>query len=466
MTALWNDITLCEAISGKLVGPSFVADGAALHTNLVQKGDIFFALQGASTDGHHYVEQAFEKGAAVAVVQNIPEGIDTEGRSFIIVQDTLRALLEAAAYNRERFDNAKVIAVTGSVGKTTTREMLAHALEAYGPVFASQKNYNTLEGVSIDLCRCPLDRSYVVLEVGMNHPGEIAPTSLLIQPDLAMITKTAENHLEFFDSLEGIAYEKAQIFMGLKEKGIGVIGIDGHNPSILKDVFEMKAPSHHLITVSSIDESADVFVSEKKGVGFLKAKETLLSFELCETGAHFYYSAGLVAAALQGLDLPLKAGMEALKEFRALLGRGALVQMNVTQDAGQSGQATLIDESYNAGFTSTKAALDRLAGLTAIGKKILVFGGMGELGATTEDYHKALIPVIEASGVDQVFCCGVLSKTLFEELPEPLQGHWTLQSNALLPFVEKAIQPGDVVLIKGSLSTNMRFIVEGLTKQA
>lgn len=459
---LWTDQTLLGAVDGTLVGPAFDATGAALHTDLIQPGDLFFALQGEASDGHNFLEQAFDKGAAAAVVTHVPEGVAQEGRSFVVVPDTLRALLEAAVYNRERLAHATFIAVTGSVGKTTTRRMLATALEAYGAVFTGQRNYNTLEGVSIDLCRCPLDSNYVVLEVGMNHPGEIAPTALLIQPDVAVITRIAENHIEFFGDLDGIALEKSQLFLGLQPEGAGVISVDGERTGIVKEAFQGFCGDKQLVTVST-EQAADVILKADKDAFQLVTKDETVPLVLTERGGHFRYNATVVAGVLRALGLSLAPGIERLKTFKALEERGTLFK--IESQAGLD-PITVIDESYNAAFTSTKAALERLAEFPGPGAKIFVFGDMLELGANKEQYHTDLAPVIERCGVDQVLCCGPLSQKLYERLPESLQGAWAPDSSALCPLVEDAIKPGDVVLVKGSLGMNMRHIMTHLKKRA
>ncbi len=299
----------------------------------------------------------------------------------------------------------------------------------------------------------------------MNAPGQIFPTASLIQPDIALITTIAENHIGFFPSqdVELIAKEKGQIFLGLRKSGMGALGMETPYIETLKSIF-FDSGHTQLKTFSEKDRAATVYKEKRGEDAYVVCEGQSYPLKMRELGEHFQKNTLSVAAVLNALELPLQPGLSALETFKALPGRGETYDVCFKNEVGQKQTVTLVDDSYNASSCSTKAALERVALMPCIGRKILVFGDITELGDEDAStfWHLKLAPIIEQAGIDLVFCCGKFSQKLFEKLPERLKGHWAETSQKLFPFVQKNIKEGDLVLVKGSNATNMGYIVTQL----
>jgi UDP-N-acetylmuramoyl-tripeptide--D-alanyl-D-alanine ligase len=339
--------------------------------------------------------------------------------------------------------------------------MIAKALEAYGSVFTSQQNYNTLIGVSIDLCRCPLGANFAVLEVGMNKPGEIDSIVQLIRPNVALLVTVAENHIEAFESIEGIAYEKAQIFQGLSAKGVAVYNLDMPCLSLIAPLIQRL---NHQVSFSRQDSRADVYLQEKEdGSKWVRAGGQEVQLELKEIGDHLYSNALAAVSVVHALGLKINMGVQNLRTFHLPHGRGDVKEVKITKK--EIIAIDLIDDSYNASFTSTQAALRRLNNLKSRGRKLFVFGDMLELGKDAQEWHMKLVPEIISSDIEGVFCCGAMSEKLFRNLPQEKQGHWCPTSVELHGPLLSFLKEGDMVLVKASNGTNMRALLSLLTME-
>jgi UDP-N-acetylmuramoyl-tripeptide--D-alanyl-D-alanine ligase len=435
--------------------------GISIDTRSIKPGEVFFAIKGDSRDGHDFVPGALRSGASVAVVSAEHADRFAANAPLLIVSDVLDGLRDLARAARER-TQAKVIGVTGSVGKTSTKEALLLALSKDGETHASASSYNNHWGVPLSLARCPQSARYAVFEVGMNHAGEITPLTKLLRPHVAVITTVEPVHLEFLGSVEAIADAKAEIFQGLEPGGAAVINRD--NPHFER--LNHAAATAGVKRVLSFGESAGADArlikcalqpdSSTVQASILGSDVT---YKLGAPGRHLVLNslAVLASAALAGADLALAA--LALSELKPATGRGTRITLDIP-----GGAALLIDESYNANPASMRAAIALLgqADIGARGRRIAVLGDMLELGPQGAALHGSLAEAIDAHAVDLVYCCGPLMRSLWEALPPGRRGGYAETSATLEPQVLAAVQPGDTVMIKGSLGSRMGPIVKAL----
>jgi UDP-N-acetylmuramoyl-tripeptide--D-alanyl-D-alanine ligase len=383
---------------------------------------------------------------------------------LLVVADVLDALRDLARAARGRFDG-KVIAVTGSVGKTSTKEALRLVLSREGETHASAASYNNHWGVPLSLARCPAQARFAVFELGMNHAGEIGPLSQLVRPDIAIITTVAPVHLEFFASVDAIADAKAEIFEGLVESGIAILNRDNAHFDRLADRARDARVSH----VVTFGEAADAGARLIKCVlqpDFSTVRASILgddvTYKLGAPGKHLVMNslAVLAAAKLAGADLAIAA--LALADLQPASGRGTRITLQ-TPD----GFALLIDESYNANPVSMAAAIALLgqAEPGPRGRRIAVLGDMLELGAQSDELHAGLARPIVDHAVDLVFCAGPGMRNLWEALPSNRRGGYATDSSALEPQVLEAVSSGDAIMIKGSFGSRMTPIVKALQRK-
>ncbi len=464
--ALWTSLGLVAPLSARVSGgvPRGGAHGISIDTRTLGPGDLFFAIAGAARDGHEFVEAAFAKGAVAAVVDEAhAEQVCGHGPLYV-VRDVLAALegLGAAARSRTQ---ARIVAITGSVGKTSTKEALRLVLSAAGAAHASPASYNNHWGVPLTLARMPKRTRFGIFEIGMNHAGEITPLAALVRPHVAIVTTIAPVHLEYFDSLDAIADAKAEIFSGLVPGGVAILNRD--IPQYERLLAHAKAsPAGHVASFGT-DAAADARLMEIR----LEPDRTIVaarilgrdvSYELGAPGRHFALNslAVLLTAAALGLDLDAAAG--ALEAFEAPPGRGERRLV-----ATAEGTFTLIDESYNASPASMRAALELTGSLplNGAGRRIAVLGDMLELGEKARAMHAELAGDIAAHHIDLVFTAGPLMKELYRALPREAQGAWRPSAAELEPFVRSGVRAGDIVLVKGSNSTKMKTIVAALENQ-
>ncbi len=442
---LW---TMAEAVAatGGRCAVDWSALGVSIDTRTLQKGDIFVALQDVR-DGHDFVAQALEKGAAAALVSRVPEEVAPDA-PLLIVDDVLAGLETLAAAARAR-TGAKVIAVTGSVGKTGTKEMLRTALVGQGKVHAAEKSYNNHWGVPLTLARMPVDTDYAVIEIGMNHAGEIAPLSRLAKPDVAVVTNVAAVHMAAFESVEEIAREKASIITGLSG-GIAVLNADTETAGVLAEVAKNTQVLWFGETTSDFRlRGVAVGVSDTKVEATVLGKN--MAFTIGAAGRHLAMNALAVLAAVHAVGADVATAANALADWRPPMGRG---------ERWVVGSINLIDDSYNANPLSVAAALDVLA--HSEGRRVAILGDMLELGPDEAALHRAISQDGNLKSIDTVHCVGPLMKHLYEALPINKRGEWFETSGQLAAKIEKLLTDGDVVMVKGSLGAKMGLIVDAI----
>jgi UDP-N-acetylmuramoyl-tripeptide--D-alanyl-D-alanine ligase len=465
--SLWTASEAAEATGGQAQG-DWAVTGISIDTRTIQPGDLFVALT-AARDGHDFVAQALEQGAGAAMVSRIPDDVAKDA-PLLIVKDVQKALENLGVAGRSRC-SAKVVAVTGSVGKTSTKEMLAQMLSDQGRTHASVASYNNHWGVPLTLARMPRDTEYAVIEIGMNHPGEIAPLARMAAPHVAMVTTVGTAHLENFDSLDGIAHEKAAIMEGLAPGGTAVLNADIDQTPILaakaramgaKNImFGRQAPDY---TLKDVRIQNDVTVVQAEADG-------PILFKLNTPGQHFAMNALGALACVTAMGADLALAMQSLGRWSPYQGRG--VRETIYLDATDEDLAlTLIDDSYNANPTSMTASLDVLAaiqprdrtGRVSKGRRIAILGDMKELGSGEIDLHAALATHPAMAEIDVVHCTGPLMAALYQALPDARRGLHCDTAEDMAARIPSRLDSGDVVLVKASLSTGLGRVVDAIRK--
>lgn len=459
---LWTAKDAKAATNG--MGPDhWRATGVSIDSRSVAAGDLFAALSGPNFDGHDFVADALRKGAAAALVSRRPSGV-ADDAPLLLVRDTLAALRDLAAAARAR-SLAKVFAVTGSSGKTSSKELLAGACAALGPSHAAVASYNNHWGVPLTLARMPRETAWAVCEIGMNHAGEIRPLTRLVRPHAAIVTNVGQVHLEHLGSREAIADAKAEVFEGL-ESGGKVILPRGD------DFFERLASAARERAAEVISFGAhpasDVRLLDYRPQGEGGMVEAhffgrALTFRVPFAGRHQAINALGALAALHALGGDLERALEGLASLKPLAGRGARGRLKLP--GGR--EIILLDESYNANPQSVAAALAVLGEVepAGAGRRIAVLGDMLELGPEAGQLHAKLRGALLAAGVSHAFLCGRLMKHLADALPSNLTVVHAGDSQALAELLLPALADGDVVLVKGSLGSRMKHIVDALVAE-
>ncbi|HEX9880892.1 MAG TPA: UDP-N-acetylmuramoylalanyl-D-glutamyl-2,6-diaminopimelate--D-alanyl-D-alanine ligase [Hyphomicrobium sp.] len=461
--ALWTWEELVEVADATAEGaPSAPITGFSIDTRTIAPGEVFVALRDAR-DGHAFVGNAFERGAAAALVETGYVRNATDG-ALLQVADPLDGLRGIARAARAR-TGARIVAVTGSVGKTGTKEALRACLAQVGTTHAAEKSFNNHWGVPLTLARMPANVDYGVLEIGMNHSGEITPLTGLVRPHVAIVTTVEPVHLEHFGSLEGIAEAKAEIFAGLEPGGTAILNRDNAFFDLLAD----RARKHRARVVSfGRHESADVrpevwtLLADGSDI-VVRLGEGRIAYRVGAPGAHIAQNSLAVVAALDALGADVERAVVALAGLTAAKGRGARVAVNV-----KNGAILLIDESYNANPASMRSALAAMATLprAANPRRIAVLGDMLELGTESGRLHENLKEPVDAAEVDLVFACGPNMQRLFAALPAAKRGSWAETSEGIVAPLLSAVRAGDVVMIKGSLGSRMAPLVDALMQKS
>lgn len=455
---LWTSADAEAATGGRSTAP-WVATGVSIDTRTLEEGDLFIAIEGAR-DGHDFVADAVRAGAAAAVVRRMPEGVPS-GFPLLVVADTMDALNGLGAAARQR-SGARFIAVTGSVGKTSTKEMLRLVLGRQNSTHAPVGSYNNQWGVPLTLARMPLDTAYAVIEIGMNRAGEIGPLSRLARPHVAIITTVEAAHLEFFESVMAIADAKAEIFGGVEPGGIAILNRDSPHFARLIDCAFMSGVDR----IESFGRHPDATARLDKVVahaGGSCIKATIAGEEVCYKigahGQHWAMNSLAVLLAVRAVDADHGLAALALADMAPPKGRGERRRINL-----RGGAAELIDDSYNANPASVRAALAVLGAAKpeGRGRRIAVLGDMRELGERGPELHAALAADVEAADVDLLFAAGPLMRHLFDAVPAKRRGVHQPTSTELIAPLKAELRAGDVVLVKGSLGSRMAPIVEAL----
>lgn len=446
MISLWTSQDISTATNGK-ASSFWECTGIAKDSRELTPGSAFIALKGPKTNGHDHLLKAFEAGASGAIVDQLPKDVPPE--KCILVEDTFKALEALARAARQR-SRAKVIAVTGSVGKTGTKENLAYVLGRQARTGFSERSFNNHWGVPYTLVNHDPESTYLVAEMGMNHRGELSSLTQIAKPHVALMTNITEMHLENLGSLEGIADAKAEIFEGMEAGGTAVLNRDiamferlstkaqDRGLNVLTFGYDPRA-AYRIMSVDALEGGA-----QRVSINALGKP---LVFEIPTIALHWVMNAAAILATVQAVGGNVEQAAKDLSDLRIPEGRGEIHRV-----AHNGGVLTVIDESYNAGPTSMRAALSVLAKMTpgAGGRRLAVLGDMNELGERSKEEHQGLLEVLKAAHVDLVFTTGPKIKDLYDVLPISRRGGHSDDTAALVPILLSSVRENDIVLIKGS----------------
>ena len=453
MSALWTSAEIAAATGGTAHG-DFAATGVAFDSREVEPGHLFVAMKGEATDGHLFLDKAFAAGAAGALVS---EDVD---RPHVRVADTASALDDLGRAARARSE-ARICGVTGSAGKTGTKEALYAALDraAPGRAHRSVKSYNNHTGVPLSLARMPRETRFGVFEMGMNHAGELARLTRLVRPHVAIVTAVFSAHREFFSSEEEIADAKGEIFQGLEPGGTALVPFDSpHRDRLLAAA----RPYAARIVTFGLGEGADIrardTVAAPNGGSLVTAvlPEAELTYTISQPGAHWVSNSLAVLGAVEAMGGDLAAAGLALADLPGLKGRGERHRFAV-----DGGEALVIDESYNANPASMAATLKTFAAAKVAGRRIAVLGSMKELGETSEAFHAGLAEPVRAC-VDHAILVGEEMEALAKALGPTAKMAHVPDAAAATGLVREMVRPGDAILVKGSNSIGLAALVEAL----
>ena len=443
------------------------AQGLSIDTRSLKPGEIFVALSDVR-DGHDFIEDAFKAGASAALVTR-PAVNAPDGKPYLVVRDTMEALRDMARAARLR-NFGKRVAVTGSAGKTSTKDMLRHMLSVAGEVHAADRSFNNHFGVPLTLARMPIDARFGVFEIGMNHAGEITPLVDLVRPHTVVITTVAAAHLEFFDSVADIAEAKAEILTGLMPGGTAILPRDNEHYALLRKRADASCAGT-ILTFGS-DPAADIrLIEAKQGddaqhVRFLfDGKE--FGFDLGVPGEHQAMNALAAFAAACAIGAQAGPCLESLAGFKIGAGRGAQIQVSLPDDKGT---ITLIDESYNANPASMRVAIELLGNAKRSaqnsGRRIAVLGEMLELGETSATLHAGLAGPLANAGVDLIHLAGKGMAPLWDMTPQAKRGAWCEDmksaGESFLAAIIGSLQDGDQLMVKGSNASGVSKIADAI----
>ncbi len=460
MEILWTSEEAEKATGGKATA-KWQATGVSIDSRTVGKGDLFIAIKGENFDGHDFVADALQKGAAAAVVSKIPTGV-TEKSPLLIVKDTFEGLKSLGSFSRAR-TKAKIIGVTGSVGKTSTKEMIQKALATQGKTYATVGNLNNHFGAPLSLARMHKDCDFGVFELGMNHAGEISVLTKIIKPHVAIITTVEAVHLEFFKSVAEIADAKSEIFEGMAG-GVAVLNIDNPYYERMRKSAE-KSGIKRIISFGQNDKADFCLSTVTNTNSGMQIKSECLGksyeYSMQVRGSHQAKNSLGVLAVVDGLGADIQKAIKGISEFQVTKGRGQIHEIPVG-----TGKATLIDDAYNASPASMRAALEVLAGRRIMGgRAVAVLGDMRELGPTGGELHANLAQDVVANNIDIVFTAGSLMQNLHDALPKEKRGAHTKDYAEMIPVIIKAIKPNDVILVKSSNGSKMSKVVEAILEE-
>ena len=468
MSVLWTAAEAARATGGTAVGDWDVS-GVSIDTRSMQPGDLFVALTDIR-DGHDFVAQALSAQAGAALVSRVPEGVAKDA-PLLIVPDVLAALEKLGVAGRAR-SRARVVAVTGSVGKTSTKDMLRDVLARQGVVHAAVMSFNNQWGVPLTLARLPKDADFAVIEIGMNHPGEIAPLAAMARPDVALITNVAAVHLEAFESIAAIAREKASVFEGLEKGGVAVINSD---PAVVDILRQGAGNAARVLTFGAAATAdfrlLDVALSNDTTIVTAQHGADQFLFKIMTAGRHFAENALGVLAVVEALGCDTGIAAVDLGLWQPPAGRGTreTIVMDIVDD-----HLTFdwLDDAFNANPTSMIAALEVLAAGTPTGgigriekgRRIAVLGDMLELGSDAKAMHAAIAQLPTIGAVDVVHCVGPLMAGLYDVLPAEQRGQFCETAPEMAAQAHALVDAGDIVLVKGSKGSKVSLVVDALRK--
>ena len=464
---LWNKFTAEAATLGKC-GAFWEATGISFDTRKIVKGDLFIALPG-KRDGHDFVKAAFVNGAAAAMVSKIPKGLSNSDK-LLVVDDVMKALVRMAKSVRNR-SKAIFIGITGTTGKTSTKDMGGLVFSGFGKTHFSERSYNNILGCSLTLATIPKNTEYVLVEIGTNSLGEIAELSHIVQPDHVIITDVSIGHIEGLKSLDNIVEEKASICSGQTQKGLAII------PSGIEKFSQLKAKVRDFgpnVISFGYDQNSDVRISTIEVLGnavtstIIDQKQNLWNVKLKTAGTHYMKNAAALLTLVSSLNLELSKAILALQSWSPLAGRGQVLEVKLKVSNFKKA-IHLIDESYNANPSSVKSSLETLTcifrnkkGKGEYYRRIAVLGDMLELGFSEIQEHVNISKFARLDKIDKIYCVGPRMKNLFDVLPYSKRGFWTETAEEMQHVLVNKLKNGDIVMIKGSFSMGMKTIVNKL----
>jgi len=461
--SLWTkeDVSMAtKGLPSGMMSNGWLAKGVSIDSRTCLPGDMFIALSGTNFDGHNYVSDALASGAVAAIVSRIPEGLENSP-ALVVVKDSNQALIDLARFARAR-TSAKIIGITGSVGKTTTKDGLTAALSVCGNTHSTIGNLNNHIGAPLTLSRLPNNAVYSVIELGMNHSGELNEISTLSQPDIAVITNIEAVHLENFDSVYGIADAKSEIFAGLGNTGTAILNRDNVYFAYLSSIAAEYGVSRVLSFGADPDSYSRLISMENIAGGSDVTAEVngqTIKYRLNTPGRHQVKNSLAILAVVASLEADVVSASAELANITAPLRRGRHYKVTSSK-----GEFIVIDDSYNASPASMRASFEVLASATSVssGRKVAVLGDMLELGPDSRKIHAGLAQHLTTNKIDQVFTAGTLMSELDKALPKYMRGGHRNTPEELLPIVMQSIRDGDVVLVKGSLGSRAGPIADAL----
>ncbi len=456
---LWNETNAATATGGEAKGV-WSAHGVSIDSRSVETGDLFIAIKGDRMDGHAFCRDALDRGAAAVVVEHGFDGVSPDAPA-LRVNDTLNAMEALGRMARSRI-NGKVVGVTGSVGKTGTKEALARVLSDQGKTHATLGNLNNHWGLPLTLSRMPSDTDHAVIEMGMSHANEIRPLAKMTRPHVAVITAVAPVHIEFFNSVAGIADAKAEIFDGLEPGGGAILPLE--NPYFDRLLDRAKTAGAERIVAFGEGKEADArLLSCRPSSKGSRVEADILgqrvSFELCAAGRHQAINAMAALGAVNAVGADIERAARTFESIRPTPGRGDRHRVNTGLET-----FTLIDESYNASPVAVEAALAVLSAMPiqSPGRRIAVLGDMLELGEKSKSLHQGLAETLAENKIDLVFTAGLRMSHLFDAIPREMRGGHAMTAEKLAPLVTAAVNDEDIVLVKGSYGSKMVYVVNAL----
>ena len=467
MSTIFSAEELHSIVGGKLFENDWLVSGISIDSRTIQKNDLFIALK-AKRDGNDFIVSAIENGAKAAIINKIPKDLP-KNFPFILVNNSVEALYSIAKYSRKKY-KGRVIAITGSVGKTSTKDILTKMLSTFGVTHSSQKSFNNHLGVPLTLANIPKNADFVICEIGMNSKGEIEPLSKLVAPDVAIITNISAAHLASFKNLREIAYEKASICFGLKKNGLLIFSVDNKFYELVNNfVKERKLKS----VTFGYNENAEISIKnishlKNKSYGSLLIKNKVFTnFSIGALGSHQLKNCLAALAVILSYDLSLEKALKELKDWVPRDGRGNFLDVNLKYKL-KNIRIRVIDESYNSNPTSLNASLEILKSVQfdtkKSSRKIAILGDMLELGVKEKEFHRDIANNSNIYSFNTIHCVGSLMKELYLELPQEKKGLLVSNPSDLLSHILINAEDRDIYLIKGSNSIGLSFIANKLYK--
>jgi UDP-N-acetylmuramoyl-tripeptide--D-alanyl-D-alanine ligase len=462
---LWNNSEIQRAISCKMHGTCY-GNKLEFDSRKIEKGDIFVALRGNNTDGHSYVKEALSRGCGAALVEHLPTEVP-HNNHLIEVNNVLSAVKDMAIFNRDR-SKAKIIGITGSVGKTSTKEIVRHMLQRSRKIFYTSANFNGQIGIPMAVASMPEDTEFGIYEMGMSYAGEMTKISEIVKPDVAIITNIAGVHLENFGSIKEIAKAKAEIFKSMRRDGVVLLNRDNeYTPLLVEYAKECGLTKIYTFGVSKESDGYLQSYVVKDNIVNIEANicGEVVKFSTSICGEHQALNMVLALLLAKTLSVDLNEVSSNFQDLPRLKGRGAIYKLSVNKK-----QVTLVDESYNASPLSVKASLRSFSDFannnSSVKRKVVLLGDMYELGPEAIDLHKGLLESLKFNSIDKVISVGDLMKELFAVLPEHTRLKHFKDYKEAMNEIDELLKHDDMLLVKGSNGTKLHEIVKYLERYA